>query len=303
MVPRLLKHLSIPYVSPASHSGGSIYLLNTLLAYPHLLHPHQPYVCLFAPWVRPVHSKITLWQVTSQLPAPLIGKFASLAKAVNNNIVPLIGMSGSFVSTNSRPIHPATTARASSASAEVPRSPASSVGLQDSHGLALGNPEIVKELRKHITSLLFAENLDGVSADAQLFLNRPRAVPWCSPSMLWSDVDHFVPLLSKILEEDDRLALHNRVLNIDTFHAESDHMVGEKGRQWFDECWLPGRSSTSSARSNSFEAVKQFTHRSYYYQSEAVKGADHDLLMDPAFGASEKWLQRVRDAVPRHVEV
>jgi hypothetical protein len=301
MVPQLLIHLSIPYVSLASHSGGSIYLLNTLLAYPHLLHPHQPYVSLFAPWVRPAHSKITLWQVTSQLPSPLIGKFASVAKAVNNNIVPLIGMSGSFVSTDSRPSQSASTARTFSTSAEVPRSRASSVGSQDSHGLALGNPEVVKELRKYITSLLFAENLDGVSADAQLFLNRPRAVPWCSPSMLWSDVDHFVPLLSKILEEDDRLALHNRTLTIDTFHSESDHMVGEKGRQWFDECWLPGRSSTSSARSNSFEAVKQFTHRSYDYQSEAVKGADHDLLMDPAFGASEKWLQRVRGAVPRHV--
>lgn len=51
MVPLLLAHLDIAHVSLASHSGGDIYLLNTLLTYPSLLHPETPYVCFFAPWV------------------------------------------------------------------------------------------------------------------------------------------------------------------------------------------------------------------------------------------------------------
>jgi hypothetical protein len=150
---------------------------------------------------------------------------------------------------------------------------------------------------------LFSEPLDGVSADAQLFLNKPRSVPWCAPSLLWSDIDHLVPILSKIIEEDDRLAGHHRTLAIDAFHAEHDHMVGERGRQWFDNCWLPGRSSTSSARSNSNDPVQQYSHQSYDYRSEVVKGTDHDYIVDPAFGVSEAWLQRVRDSIPRPIEV
>lgn len=51
MVPSLLAYLNITHISLASHSGGDIYLLNTLLTYPFLLHPETPYVCFFAPWV------------------------------------------------------------------------------------------------------------------------------------------------------------------------------------------------------------------------------------------------------------
>jgi hypothetical protein len=301
MVPRLLGHLNISHISLASHSGGSIYLLNTLLVYPYLLHPHKPYVCLFAPWVRPTHSKVALWQITSQLPAPLIGKFASIAKVVNDNVIPLIGLSESISSLALRS-NPAPVLL--SLTPTTPRSRTSLVGSYESYsGLNLSDTNVVKELRKYITMFLFAESLDGVSADAQLFLNRPRSVPWCSPSMVWSDIDHFVPLISKIIEEDDRLNHHTRTFSIDAFHAASDHMVGEKGRRWFDDCWTLGRSSTSSTRSNLSMPVQQYSHKSYEYRSEVVKGTNHDFLVDPAFGASELWLQRVRDAVPRPVEV
>jgi hypothetical protein len=298
MVPQFLRHLDIPYISLASHSGGSIYLLNTLLVYPHLLHPHKPYVCLFAPYVRPTHSKVVLWQITSQLPTPLLGKFASIAKVVNNNVMPLIGLSGSLPSFFSTPgsVRPSLTSATS-------RSRASSVSSHNSYNddLDMDDPSVLKDLRDYIPMFLFAECLDGVSDDVQLFL-KPHSV-WCSPSMVWSDIDHFVPLLSKIIKEDGRLDGHTRMLTIDAFHAASDIMVGEKGQRWWDACWLPGRSSTSSARSNPPELVQQYSHQSYEYRSEVVRGTDHDFLVDPAFGASAAWLQRVRDAIPRPVEV
>jgi hypothetical protein len=301
MVPKLLGHLNIPYVSLASHSGGSIYLLNTLLVYPHLLHPHKPYVCLFAPWVSPNHSKVALWQISSQLPAPMIGKFASIAKLVNNNVMPLIAMSGSLSSPG---LHSTPAPVLLPLTPTTPRSRASSIGSHESYsGLNLDDANVVKELREYIGVFSFAESLDGASADAQLFLNKPRSVPWCSPSIVWSDIDDFVPLLSRIIEEDSRLDDHTRTLTIDAFHAASDHMVGERGGLWFDQCFFPGRSSTWSTRRNSSEPVQQYSHRNYDYRSEVVKGSNHDYLVDPAFGASEVWLQRVRDAIPRPVEV
>tara|TARA_R110002003_G_scaffold290_6_gene18570 strand:+ start:6127 stop:7035 length:909 start_codon:yes stop_codon:yes gene_type:complete len=302
MVPRLLEHLDIPHVSLASHSGGDIFLLNIMLTYPHLLHPEHPYVCFFAPWVHPTHSKMTQMQATAMLPAPMIGQFASVAKFVNGNVIPVVGLSGSLVhgvmgswrsAPGPVPLTPTTT-----------RSRAPSINSYDNYsGPDLDNPVVVEELRKYITKFLFAESMDGISADAQLFMKKPRSVPWCSPSLLWSDINYAVPLLSKVIEQDARLDGHNRTWVIDAFHAESDNMVGDRGRQWFDNCWLPGRPSTSSGGRDSFDTVPPSSHESYEYRSKIVEGTDHNFLMDPAFGASELWLRRVRDAFPLPKEV
>jgi hypothetical protein len=45
-VPALLQHLNIKHVSLASHSAGTVYLLNTLYHFPHLLEPENPRVAL-----------------------------------------------------------------------------------------------------------------------------------------------------------------------------------------------------------------------------------------------------------------
>jgi len=42
--------------------------------------------------------------------------------------------------------------------------------------LELNDPYVVNDLRKYITQFLFAESMDGISADAQLFLKKPRSI-------------------------------------------------------------------------------------------------------------------------------
>lgn len=305
MVPQLLAHLNIAHVSLASHSGGDIYLINTLLTYPHLLHPENPYICFLAPWVHPSHSKVTHMQATELLPAPMIGKFASLAKFVNENVIPLVGMSGSIVHGIKGSL-----LRPNALPAPVPLSPdttRSRAPLVCSHGddqsLALDDPKVVEELRKHITTFLFAEAMEGISADAQLFMRKPRTLTWCSPSIMWSDIDYAVSLLAKVIEEDDRLHDHSRIWTIDTFHAEVDDMVGEKGKQWFDDCWTSNRISTSSVGTSSSQSTQLPSFRPFEYNSRTIKDTEHNFLMDPAFGASELWLQRVRELVPVLTEV
>ncbi|CAO2648020.1 Nn.00g089420.m01.CDS01 [Neocucurbitaria sp. VM-36] len=298
MVPQLLAHLKISHVSLASHSGGDIYLLNTMLTYPNLLHPVNPYVCFFAPWVHPSHSNIMTMRATELLPAPMIGKFASLAKFVNENVIPLAGLSGGLVQgIKGSMLH------SNHPPAPVPLVPAATHTREPSmssheanHTLALDNPKVVEELRKHITTFLFAESMDGISADAQLFMRKPRSISWCSPNIPWSDIDSVSPLLSKIISEDDRLSKKSRKWTIEVFHAEVDDMVGVKGRQWFDECWRTDRTSVISDSSQSAQPT-------YTYKSHIVKETDHNFLMDPAFGASETWLQRVREAFPAAAEV
>jgi pimeloyl-ACP methyl ester carboxylesterase len=46
LVPRFLAHLQIEHVTLASHSAGTIYLLNTLIRCRNILHPNTPMVIL-----------------------------------------------------------------------------------------------------------------------------------------------------------------------------------------------------------------------------------------------------------------
>ncbi|KAF2795539.1 hypothetical protein K505DRAFT_373824 [Melanomma pulvis-pyrius CBS 109.77] len=299
MVPQLLNHLNIAHVSLASHSGGDIYLLNTMLAYPQLLHPSSPYICFFAPWVHHSHSEVLQMRATELLPAPMIGKFASVAKFVNKNVIPLVGLSGSLLEGMKAPwFHSNAPPETVSPTLSNMRSRTPSISSHEAtHSLALDNPRVVEELRRHVMTFVFAESVDGISEDAQLFLKRPRSIPWCSPSIAWTDIDGVPVLLSKIIDEEAALQSKSRRWSFDAFHAEHDHMVGEKGRHWFDRCWTP------SAPTNSPQSEAQLAQKGYEYRSQTVKGTDHDFLMDPAFGASEVWLQRVRQACPLPVEV
>jgi pimeloyl-ACP methyl ester carboxylesterase len=51
LVPRLLAHLGIAHVALASHSAGTIYLLNTLSCCRHVLHPDTPFMALLGTYV------------------------------------------------------------------------------------------------------------------------------------------------------------------------------------------------------------------------------------------------------------
>jgi hypothetical protein len=186
MVPQLLAHLDVSHVSIASHSGGDIYLMNTILTHPSLLHPTNPYVCFFAPWVHYTHSRVPHLLATGLLPASLIGKFGALGKFVNQNVVPVVGLSGSLVTgfkaslQSSGPLPGPVALTAFNATSTPEPSNGSSGGLQD---IDLDDIQVVDELRNEITKFVFAENVDGVSADTQLFLK--RTVTWRSPNIDW----------------------------------------------------------------------------------------------------------------------
>lgn len=57
VVPRLLAHLQIEHVALASHSSGTIYLLDTLVRCRDILDPHRPLVALVGMvLVSPMHT-------------------------------------------------------------------------------------------------------------------------------------------------------------------------------------------------------------------------------------------------------
>jgi pimeloyl-ACP methyl ester carboxylesterase len=291
MIPKLLQHLGIERVSLAAHSFGTIYLINTMLTYPHLLHPERPYVAFFAPWVHPEHTGIKHLQAAEMLPASIIGKFSSLAKFVNGSITPLVGMSMGLSSTVTNSVK---TSLPQTVATEVPiplephaRGSRTNEGDGENQGLDLDDPAVVKELRDFIPTFLFAEENTGVGQDTQLCLRKPRSIPWSISAVPWEDVDDAVRIFERsesVIAQNDRAVETTRIWSVDTFHAATDSMVGSKGQKWFDSCWANDETAASN------------NPRPYEYHSQIVEGSDHDFILDPVFGASETWLKRAGEA-------
>ncbi|KAJ4305189.1 hypothetical protein N0V90_000720 [Kalmusia sp. IMI 367209] len=146
----------------------------------------------------------------------------------------------------------------------------------------LGDDRVVEELRRLITARQSTEATKGHSGDAQLFLKKPHGISWSGPYNDWSDVDDFVPLMSDVIKKQKPLSYGERTWTIDVFYAEDDNVVGESGRQWFDNCWVPELSLKD-----------KFLDKPYHYSSQIVRRSERSSLMDPAFGASDLWLWRV----------
>jgi hypothetical protein len=301
MVPQLLSHLGISHVAIASHSGGVIYAMNTVLEYPGLLHPKTPYIAFFAPWVHHSHTGVTHLKATELLPAPLIGRFASLVRFLNNNVIPLGGLGTCIVHGLKESLH-----HSHPGPAPVPLTPTNTLSRAASITsscqqalLDLDDPAIVEELRRLITEYLFAERIDGISEDAKLFLKKPSSLQWCSSNITWSDFDQAAPLLLKLVKAEADQTRGPREWLVDAFHAQADNMVGDRGRKWFDNCWKPPSDKISPERNGQQRARPNCLE----YESQVVHGSEHNYLMDPAYGAAEKWLASVRDSFPSQEEV
>ncbi|KAF2727944.1 hypothetical protein EJ04DRAFT_538679 [Polyplosphaeria fusca] len=303
MVPQLLSHLGVSHIAVASHSGGVIYALNTILTYPQLLHPVTPYATFFAPWVHHSHSGVPHLRATELLPATIVGRFAALVRFLNSNVAPIAGLSTGLVHGIKESLHhtipdpaplPVTPPNTMSRTASIASSCQRAL-------LDIEDPKVVEELRRLIVEYLFAEGIDGISDDAKLFLRKPTSLPWCSTKAVWSDFDDAVPLLSKMTKEGDDSALGARKWRVDAFHAETDHMVGEKGREWFDNCWKLSHSTANSPGADTEDQGMGW--ESLEYKSHVVPASGHDYVMDPAFGAAERWLESVREAFPSPAEV
>ncbi|KAF3047050.1 hypothetical protein E8E12_010795 [Didymella heteroderae] len=287
MVVGLVQHLGIKCVALAAHSFGTVYAMNFLLLYPELLHPERPYVAFWTPWVSPEHSGVRHLQVAELLPASVIGKFSGLAKLINCSVMPVLGMSSSLSSAVTRSLQSSMPNRGA---ADVPpaQTNAQIQGWNEGgvYTLDLDNPEIVKDLRALLPTFLFAETIDGAGHDAQLCLRKPRSIPWSTPTQPWEDIDDAVRQLKSIIANDLQTG---RRWVVDSFHAETDIMVRNKGRAWFDGCWQGDRTSENE-------------ESGIVYRSQIVEGSDHDFILDPVFGASEKWLERVAESFGTRAE-
>ena len=264
-VPALLSHLGIKHVTLASHSGGAPYLLATLLAHRGLLHPKRPHIVMLAPWVHPKDSGTLLLRLAAALPSQAIGRFHSCAKIINNTLSFSSGLNQGL---SRKP----TTIAVSRTGASDER--------QDG-GKALENA-VLSEMDNLAAKYIFAENMEGSSDDAILFLRRHQHPGTANGDLAtgegrdWLD---YQTLAVAIVAQEKRVApdaVDSEKLHIDVLHSEKDIMAGAGGARYFDDCW-----------------ASAIPHSSVSYNSRVVEGVNHDSILDPTHGVSERWLQNV----------
>ncbi|EXJ66356.1 uncharacterized protein A1O5_10508 [Cladophialophora psammophila CBS 110553] len=263
-VPALLGHLGVRHVTLASHSGGAPYLLAALLAHRGLLHPKRPHIVLLAPWVPPKDGGAPLMRAAAALPLGAIGSFPSCAKAINRTFAFSSGLrrgpSGKF----------ATIAVSKTGEGDEQQNSEQSV-----------EKALLTEMGDLVQKYMFAENIEGSSDDALLFLRKhiqPITATGDMGTVQGKDwLDHRT-LAAAVVDQENRL--HSTVdsgkLQIDALHSEKDIMIGASGSRHFDDCWASAVSPSTIT-----------------FNPKIMKGVNHDSILDPTLGVSDIWLQNV----------
>jgi pimeloyl-ACP methyl ester carboxylesterase len=259
MVAALLDHVNIKHVHLASHSAGTIFILDTLLHLRHLLHPTRPYVALFGPWVPPSITGKWGLATAGMLPPSWIGKWHHIAKFINNNVAPVLVASGLPITKSSR--------------APVNSMSKSEVTAMDVVRIEHEETLWKKASESVITNFIFAEEVEGASQEALLCLQKCQ-VKWGD----WNTVDEAVSRIATNEKSrlEDEEGGERRKLKIQIFFAEDDELIGKAGQAYLEKCFATVHS-------------KQYID----FHSEVVPGTDHSEVLTASRGAIKKVLQEI----------
>jgi hypothetical protein len=270
LVPRLLAHLQIEHVALASHSAGTIYLLNTLIRCRDILDPNRPLVALVgmvfipsmntasgwstrnnsttAPWVDPAYSHVTTMKMAQSLPVGVFGLWHHIPKVVMASGAAFNQISNWLPSSSGL------------GAAESPPLQRNRQRIEREYGLPV---ELQNELQTVHFKSMFGENTVGADSEALCCLRK-------GPAGLWGDCDDYALFVRKLseLERSRRADQGNsecQKLRISVYFAETDDMIGKKGQTYMEDCW-------KGSGGDGFEDVMDFT-------TTTVSETDHDSVV------------------------
>lgn len=175
------------------------------------------------------------------------------------------------------------------------------------------NEKSSRVLSKKILQYAMNESVDGISQEALFCLRRGKGNVWGE----WEDYQHFVPLL-KERERGYRQKQQQQQKNkqqeqqnghekqgqgqgqnanrlvVDVFFAESDSASGQKGAQWFDDCWKKTIKG-EMAGAGEGPGNTHYTDDWVDYRSFRTKDTTHETIMRPEFGVLGTIFDRVRE--------
>ena len=223
IIPALLTHIDVKYVSLMSHSAGVIFNMSVLDSLRQFLHPDRPYAAFVCPWVSPQFSGKKTMQVVNSLPSSWIGSWHRMANFHVNVIAPLVDAARlGFTGLQSISKWP-------SGSKSPQESSSDSVSDPDQKNVA----ELDQIVQRLITTYLFAEDITGASQEALLCMGKAQGS--------WKGID---PVTMQIITAEV-LARSNKdpstaKLRIVLLLAENDEMIGKKGNDYICRCFKRG---------------------------------------------------------------
>ncbi|OBT90814.1 hypothetical protein VE02_00381 [Pseudogymnoascus sp. 03VT05] len=277
-LPALVEHLGCKHIVPLAASAGTIYLLNTLHALPHLLPPSSPYAALLTPWVHPRDSGAGLMSFVASdwMPKFLVANhWDALSGFVATKLLPGFAASGGVmegIAALGGGLSNPAAARGGEGRTRVD-------GEDEAASMkAFGMTRARKgEVQKLGLKMMFTEETGGANAEALLCSQKgaPEEVSWG----VCNDYRTFVPLLSEQWEARGREGGEGGVkLKVQAYFAEDDNMIGEGGRRFFEECWGGEKAGVE-------------------YKGRVVGGTTHDSIGDPENGVLEGVLREARRAL------
>ncbi|KAJ6004376.1 hypothetical protein N7522_006021 [Penicillium canescens] len=248
LVPRLLAHLGIQHVALASHSAGTMYLLNTLYHCRDLLYPNNMVINMLAPWVDPAHSHNTSMQMLQYIPTKAFGIWHRIPRFFLLQAAPAFASSGAVVKKVTNAISSNDTSSQDNSHQEKQRR-----HIEEVYGVSR---DMQAELDSLMHKYMFEENTVGANSEALQCLRK-------EPNNTWGKCEDYEVFVREIVDLERGRDREGAPLRIQAYFAESDVMIGKKGQTYFEECWR--------GTNGEYKDVVEFA-------STTVPGTDHDTL-------------------------
>ena len=199
---------------------------------------------VLAPWVHTEHSKAALLSLASKLHEGLVDKFHNIVGFVAQKVQPAVAWSGGVTSSISGLFR----SSADGSDADVAM-------LAAQYGTS---EDVAKVIPKLTTKYFFAEDASGGTEEAKLCLKMGGENLW----LACEDYKNYIESLLQQEDERSKSASGDFKLKMKVYYAESDMMIGEGGRSYFEECWR----TPEVARLVDFD-------------SETLPGTNHDTVL------------------------
>jgi hypothetical protein len=220
----------------------------------------RPSITFFAPWVHQSHTSNIPLIAASHLPNPLLNYWDDTIAFILNRVSPTLGVSSGAISSFSGMFKSAEVEKGKQEEAEKK--------CREARGMT---GDVRKELEKVMVKYMFEETMKGGNDEARLCLKSTKGCGW----LACEDYPEFVKSTRERWENmvDDG----KEKLRVSIVLPEEDMMVGEKGKEYFKECW----SQENCGRGVEVECVE-------------IKGTDHDSVTSPENGALGPLFSAVR---------
>jgi hypothetical protein len=157
--------------------------------------------------------------LASKLPEGLVDKFHNVVGFVAQKVQPAVAWSGGVSSSISGLFNSSTDSSDSDAAM-----------LAAQYGTS---EDVAKMIPKLSTKYFFAEDARGGTEEAKLCLKMGGENLW----LICEDYKTYIESLLKQEEERSKSADASGKLKMKVYYAESDMMIGEGGKRYFEECW------------------------------------------------------------------